>query len=513
MTRLLYDPKAGHDDGGDADAQAEEPRLPPGVVLDDDGWPVGDDVIRDASVMRLAEHYANARQSHHGHHTILRYAGEWYACRRDRCGHEVIADELLAADVLRHLDGLLKPVVDRHGKPTGAVCGFCPTIRQRDGAIEALKSTVAQLRGDVPKWVGINPPDLPPRSTITFRNGVLNLDAWLAGSDTLVPPDPRWFCPAALPFDYDPNAGKPTVWLKFLDSLALKPDERDLLQMWMGYLLTPDTSQQKALMFVGPKRSGKGTIMRTMTHLVGVANTASPTLGSLGTNFGLQPLVGKRLATITDARLSGRTDQAVVTERLLSITGEDSQTIDRKHREPVTLKLDARFVVATNELPRLADSSGALSGRMLILPLRRSFYGNEDHGLSDRLAAELPSIVVWAMEGLAMLREQGRFEQPASGASMQQEMDDLGSPVAAFVREWCEVGAGNSVPCGELYGSWRRWCDAAGRGATNRQIFGRDLAAAVPGITTANRRDDFAASGRTRHYEGIGLMAEGKAAP
>jgi len=38
--------------------------------------------------------------------------------------------------------------------------------------------------------------------------------------------------------------------------------------------------------------------------------------------------VNKSLAIISDARLSGRTDQAIVTERLLSISGEDSLTID-----------------------------------------------------------------------------------------------------------------------------------------------------------------------------------------
>ena len=35
-------------------------------------------------------------------------------------------------------------------------------------------------------------------------------------------------------------------------------------------------------------------------------------------NFGLQPLLGKAVAMIQDARLSGRTDAAVVAERLLS---------------------------------------------------------------------------------------------------------------------------------------------------------------------------------------------------
>src|SRR5690606_6286310 len=126
-------------------------------------------------------------------------------------------------------------------------------------------------------------------------------------------------------------------------------------------------------------------------------------------------LLNKRLAVISDARLSGRTDQAIVTERLLSITGEDAITVDRKHLAPVTAKLSVRFLILTNELPRLNDSSGALANRFLILPLRNSFLGREDTGLTSRLLEELPGILLWAIEGLRRLYERGHFLQPASG--------------------------------------------------------------------------------------------------
>jgi XRE family transcriptional regulator, regulator of sulfur utilization len=45
----------------------------------------------------------------------------------------------------------------------------------------------------------------------------------------------------------------------------------------------------------------------------------------------LAPLISKRVAIISDARLGARSDQSAITERLLSITGEDAITIDRKY--------------------------------------------------------------------------------------------------------------------------------------------------------------------------------------
>ena len=96
-----------------------------------------------------------------------------------------------------------------------------------------------------------------------------------------------------------------------------------------GYILAGETEQQKLFLLVGPKRSGKGTIGRVLTGLLGAHNTAAPTLSGLTTNFGLSPLIGKPLAIISDARLSSRPDSMIAVERLLSISGEDTP-----HRRP-----------------------------------------------------------------------------------------------------------------------------------------------------------------------------------
>ena len=100
------------------------------------------------------------------------------------------------------------------------------------------------------------------------------------------------------------------------------PDSILLLQEYIGYVLSGRTDMQKMLLLIGPTRSGKGTIARILAELVGRKHAAGPTLASLGTNFGMSPLLGKPLAIISDARL-GNTPTHTVVERLLSITGED----------------------------------------------------------------------------------------------------------------------------------------------------------------------------------------------
>ena len=100
----------------------------------------------------------------------------------------------------------------------------------------------------------------------------------------------------------------------------------------------------------------------------------------------------------------------------MSVSGEDSLTIDRKYREPWTGRLPTRLVVMTNELPRLTDSSGALASRFIVFVLTKSFYGRENFELTDELLAETPAIFNWALEGLDRLNARGRFVNPRIGA-------------------------------------------------------------------------------------------------
>jgi putative DNA primase/helicase len=230
---------------------------------------------------------------------------------------------------------------------------------------------------------------------------------------------------------------------------------------------------------------------------------AAPTLGALQTNFGLAPLLDKPVAIISDARLSGRSDQAVIVERLLSISGEDSMTVDRKYQSAWTGRFGTRIILLTNELPSLADSSGALAGRFITLVLAVSFYGRENPALTGQLLTELSGILNWAREGYLRLRKRGYFIQPASGREAVEQMELLGAPVKAFVRERCTVGPGLEVLCQLLYEDWTAWCEANGkRKPGTQQTFARDLKAAVPGITTIQPRQENSTH-RPRYFQGI----------
>jgi putative DNA primase/helicase len=425
----------------------------------------------DAESRRTLHHHMHGFWNHHG------------GCYRSE------DDDVVRAAIWKFLDG----AQSKKGDP------FKPTRAKVSDVFDALKA-ICGLPGHIspPAWIDDVAGRPQPAELLALANGLLHLPTGI-----LHPSTPDFFGLSASGVEFDPTATSP-LWLTFLAQLfGDDVGAIEALQEWFGYVLAPDTSQQKMMLIVGPKRSGKGTIARVIRALCGVDSVAGPTLASLSQPFGTQPLIGKPLAIISDARLSARTDPATIAERLLTISGEDAVTIDRKHREAWTGRLPTRFMILTNELPKLSDSSGALASRFIVIKLRESFFGREDPGLTARLLDQLPGILNWARDGYISLRSRQYFRQPESSRDAIDELETLAAPVAAFVRECCQIGAGRSIPCGTLFEAWRNWCDRNGRkDAGALQTFSQHLKAAYPAIETKQRR---ILGDRERFYEGIDL--------
>jgi P4 family phage/plasmid primase-like protien len=366
-------------------------------------------------------------------------------------------------------------------------------VNQALQAMTILPSAVA-----APAWLD-DQRTFDPVMTLPARNALVSLPDVVGllpnvrpmgraidASKAILAPTPRFFSTHAIDFDFNLDAVAPIEWIRFLDSLWGKDNESiDTLQQWFGYAITPDTRQQKILGLIGPKRAGKDTIARVLTALVGPDNTAGPTLASLSGDFGLAPLIGKPLAIVSDARISKKSDAATIVERLLTISGEGRVGIARKFIEEWTGKLPTRFMLISNELPQLADSSGALAGRMILLRLTKSFYDVEDLTLFDRLIPELPGILLWALEGWRQLRKKGRFSQPKSGLDLLESLEELSSPMTAFIRERCNVGPTFEVETKVLYEKWVEWCGSIGeKRPGTAQWFARDLRAACSCVST-----------------------------
>lgn len=449
-------------------------------------------VLAVADPLAVAGSFLDTQLDELGRLTLRRWRGDWY--RWDGAAYGVLEDEALDGEVWRHSAGLFMWTKDGP-KPYSPTASKISNVK---AALRALEGVLVDGTVEPPCWVGEGAEGVAGAHVVPVANGLLDLLG-----RRLIPATPNLFAISSIPVAWDPDVAEPRAWLDFLGALWPEDQgEAGLLQRWFGYVLTPDTSQQKMLMITGPRRSGKGTIARTLHALVGKENFCGPTLSGLATPFGLQPLLGRLVGVIADARLSARTDQAVVVERLLSVTGEDGITIDRKHKDQVTVKLPTRLVLMSNEVPRLADASGALASRMLFLPMRASFLGREDLTLGDRLAGEMQAILRWAVEGWHLLRAERRFPETSGTRDGREAMTDLSSPISTFVNDACRVGDPDIVWCeiGALYAHYREWAERQGLHPCPLNWFARDLASVLPDVRTERVMIN---GQRTRYIRGI----------
>jgi putative DNA primase/helicase len=455
-------------------------------------------MLSPADPLRSARAFVARAYRTDGLMALRHQGGVFYAYRPDVGAYHDLDEAAIRAELYLFLEDAYWRT-EAKGQQPPTLKAFSPTKSKVENVLDALRA-VCNLPAScaAPCWLQ-DDPGLDPYDIVACHNGLLHVP-----TRDVRPATPALFTLHGVDFAVDLDAPPPVHWLGFLNTLwPQDPASRDTLQEWIGYCLTPRTHLQKICLLVGPKRSGKGTIGRVMRRLLGERHVSGPTLAHISEQFGLSILVGKSVAIIADARISGRTDTGVLTERLLSISGEDTLSIPRKFLPDWTGKLTTRFLLMTNELPRIEDASGALASRFLVLTLHESFYGREDHALFDRFIPELPGILNWALEGWDRLYARGRFVQPSSAATLVQEFEDLGSPIGAFVRERCEIGQGHDVPKDRLFQAWKTWCAENGRERPGTsQTFGRNLRAVLPGLGESQPR---VLGTRVRYYEGIRL--------
>jgi putative DNA primase/helicase len=465
----------------------------------------GSKPLRDDRPLTLATAFLTSEKTDmDGRRLLQHWGGEFFVWSDALNRYERQVTERFRAELWEFLK--VQKCRNRRGIPKP----LSPTARKTNDIVQALAHECQSLVEQMPAWLDNHRPDAA--DIVAFKNGLLNVRDYSAAADgaapvsVSIPPTPAWFSEIALPYNFNPAATCP-AWLQFLESVlpaARHPGAIDLLQEYMGYSMTADTRHQKLLVLVGPPRCGKGTIIRALHRVVGKDNCASPTFDSLGERFGLEPLIGKRLATISDAHLGRSSDAVRILDRILQVTGEDAVSIDRKGRAALpNVRLGIRFLVGCNEMPTLPENSGALISRLLFVEFQESFIGREDLQLDSRLAAESPGIALWALRGLARLQLRGRFTVPAGAAELKNEYLRQSSPVNAFLEDCCDRGEGDDFWAykDDVWAAWQKWADENGNAVRSRETFGKALKGAWGLSPTRVRRE----GDRTFIYRGLRL--------
>jgi len=428
------------------------------------------EIILDNGAMNHARTFLDNFYSSEEGYRLVHYADDFFIYVGTH--YEVIEEATVRSKVYAFLDKCKKPAKQ------GALAPFNPSPASVSGAIDAIKSIVHLANHPntkPPIWLDEYASAKPSASKlVSLKNGIFHLE-----DSIMIPHSLGFFTQNSLPFEYNQQATCPT-WMTFLESVW--PDDSEsieTLQEMFGYILSGDTRQQKFFNLIGPRRSGKGTINKVLVALLGQHNTVAPELGELCDTFGLQPWLGKLLASFTDARAPERNRSAVVSQ-LLRIVGGDTITVNRKNKEAWNGYLPTRLVIYSNEVLQLTENSNALTGRMIVLKMTKSFFNKEDTDLAYKLEQELSGIFNWAMEGLKRrIGRGGHFLQPASGKEYLDLMAELGNPMGTFSEDALVFDPQSMVKKEDVFACWKHWALRKSMTPGTEQAFKRRFLAAT----------------------------------
>jgi len=319
-------------------------------------------------------------------------------------------------------------------------------------------------------------PDRSRRRYVAMQNGLIDLDAVLEDrpeDECILPHSTDWFSTISLPYSFEKNAKCP-LWQSFLQrNFDGDQEVIDLLQEWAGYLLTPDTNQQKFLLLEGEGGNGKGVYSAGLIGMLGTDNCGYVSLEAFGDRFSKTSTLGKLLNISAD---SGDVDK-MAEGQLKSFIAGDPMTFDRKGISAIEARPTARLMICCNQRPRFSDRSDGIWRRMM--PVYMGVQISEDERVigMDKSEwweeqGELPGIFLWALRGLARLHVQGRFTVPAA---VKENMDDYKSemnPAKMFLDEYIEESTNEEIRSSILYDFYKNWANNFGyRPLSERQFF------------------------------------------
>jgi putative DNA primase/helicase len=262
-----------------------------------------------------------------------------------------------------------------------------------------------------------------------------------------------------------------------LEVFNMDIDLVDYVPRAIGYSLTGQTTEDKFFMAYGSGRNGKTTLFGVIQAMLGdYASTASSSLILSQGNFpkqsyDLAALIGTRFVTVSETESDKKLDVSTVKQ----LTGGDMVSAAAKYEKTVTFRPQLKLFLSTNNKPEVNEVSPAIWARIKLIPFDVSFEGREETDLEERLLAELPAIIRWAVEGTKKWLAEG-LNEPDSVLEATKEYKEDEDDLAEFISEKCVVGRGTSVKASELYKAYYNWLDPDVReDAKSNTSFGHEM--------------------------------------
>jgi len=180
-----------------------------------------------------------------------------------------------------------------------------------------------------------------------------------------------------LPINYNPSSECPNI-IEHLGKVLKEEDDVPVILELFGYLLLKEYKIEKAFMFVGDGRNGKSKTIELMKRFLGIENCSSLPLRAMHEeSFSLSELFGKMSNLASDL---SRTDLKE-TGMIKALVGRDLIQAKRKYLRDLNFVNYAKMVFATNELPRIYDTTDGFWTKWVLIEFPYKFITQKEFDL------------------------------------------------------------------------------------------------------------------------------------
>lgn len=310
---------------------------------------------------------------------------------------------------------------------------------------------------------------------VYFANGHLDPDALTFDAHT-----PSNFNTAVLPYDWQPNAKCPK-WQAHVKRTIPDLAGRLALAEHMALTLAGDTSFHKAIVLMGPPRSGKSVVAEVARAALG--EFAAETSAMLFRENDSES--GKRAVRLRHCRL-------VTIDELPPDTLESDSIFKRMaghglveargmYADADEFRWRAKFLFSTNVAPRIFDRSGAVAARLLFIECPNSLLKTPKlmnlHLAQEIIAEELAGVAAWALSVYPELLERKAYSESEAMTRTNEKVVLDSDPLQVFIEETCTVGAEFYAEAPALYKAWKAWALENGYQPGSRVTFKHNLEA------------------------------------
>jgi putative DNA primase/helicase len=370
--------------------------------------------------------------------------------------------EMLAEDLIKLELRKIAAWVDGQGGSEGEMKNGSKEARDICSSGK-LTSVVRLVKSDRAIAVGVD--------SLDHNKWILNTPGGIVDLTTgkMSPPDPDQLCTKMT--GVTPQWGPHPVWSKFLDE-ATRGDValQGYLQRLIGYSLTGSVRDHVFAFLYGEGGNGKGVFLNAVMGVMADYHRDSPMETFVASHGDRHPtelaaLVGARLVTASETQAGKRWDEA----KLKRLTGGDPVTARGMRENFFTFRPSFKLVFAGNHKPETRDLDPAMRRRMNLVPFTNK-PETPDTMLGEKLEAEYPQILAWAIDGcLEWLA--GGLQPPPSVQVATEEYFEESDPFGQWLLESTRPAPEHiSTPLLDLYGSWKEFANQHGHwvGASNR---------------------------------------------